>query len=166
MFIFSIFFLLYNLFDNCNGFIKFHQINIKTHKINSITMLNDFNLDNYNIDIIQKNKNYFSKENVADLISEINNNKLSKIFISKDYNEIIGIKITNSDSIFNKFYLIHSNSIELPTILNKAYEHHIPTNFIDLNPSLFSFSRIQKSLEIILNISGYLIPIIFLTFLY
>jgi len=161
MFKFSIFFLLYNLFDNCNGFILNNQLNINKQKNNNLLMLNNYNLDSYNIDIIQKNKNNFFTENVADLISEINDNKLSKIFISKDYSEIIGVKITNSDSIFNKFYLTHSNSIEIPTILNKAYEHHIPTDFIDLNPSLFSLSGIQNALVTIFNISGYLIPIIF-----
>ena len=163
---FSIIFLLYNLFNKCNSFILNHKLNIKKQKINYLLMINDYSTDSYNIDIIQKYNKFFVEDNVGELITKINEDKLSKLFISKDYSEIIGIKLTTSDDIYSKFYLTHSNSIELPGILNKAYEHHIPTNFIDINPSLFSLSGIQNALSIIFNISGYLIPIFFFILLF
>ena len=185
IFIFDLF-IFSNLFGISSGVLNTNRNTIRNTnrntnrntKINknkippfSVFTLNDFNADSYNadsynIEIIHKYKNFFIKENVNNLISEINSEKLSNIFISKDYKEIISLEVTKSDNIYNNFHLVETNSIEIPTILNKAYEHHISTSFIDLNPASSTIDSIQKILNIFFGITSYIIPIFFLFILF
>jgi ATP-dependent metalloprotease FtsH len=132
-------------------------------------MLNDDNLNQNTISFIQKYKTYFNKENVLDVVQDIQNEKLSDLFISKDYKELVSIDknyIDNIDTIgngiYDKFHLSQINSIEVPSILNNAYDHKIPTHFIDFSSYSFVNNQIQNFLNIIINISNFAIPIFFL----
>jgi cell division protease FtsH len=151
--------ILYNLFTQCNCF---YVTNTRKIQFNRIYTTSNYNIESYNIETIQKYNNFFVKENMNEFINEINNNKLSNIFISKDYSKLVGVKLTTSDSIIDNFYLTQSNSIEIPAILNKAYEHNIPANFIDFNPSSATFDSIKQVLDIIGGIASYAIPIFFI----
>jgi len=159
MFNYCIIVILYNLFTQCNCF---YVTNTRKIQFNRIYTTSNYNIESYNIETIQKYNNFFVKENMNEFINEINNNKLSNIFISKDYSKLVGVKLTTSDSIIDNFYLTQSNSIEIPAILNKAYEHNIPANFIDFNPSSATFDSIKQVLDIIGGIASYAIPIFFI----
>jgi ATP-dependent metalloprotease FtsH len=132
-------------------------------------MLNDDNINQNTISFIQKYKTYFNKENVLDVVQDIQNEKLSDLFISKDYKELVSIDknyIGNIDTIgngiYDKFHLSQINSIEVPSILNNAYDHKIPTHFIDFSSYSVVNNQIQNFLNIIINISNFAIPIFFL----
>lgn len=146
---------------------------IKYKKSNHcISMVNDYNSDidsdSYNIEMIQQYKNFFTKENVNQLIQEIHDHKLSKLFISKDYSQVIGVQqsssLTEDNTMYDKFHLTQVNVIEVPTILNQAYENNIPTNFIDFNHYSTSLVFIQNILNIVFSLAGYAVPI-FIMFL-
>ena len=162
--IFYLCFLLHKLFTVSNGFTS-----IKNKKYLRLYMLNDDNLNQNTISFIQKYKTYFNKENVLDVVQDIQNEKLSDLFISKDYKELVSIDknyIDNIDTIgngiYDKFHLSQINSIEVPSILNNAYDHKIPTHFIDFSSYSFVNNQIQNFLNIIINISNFAIPIFFL----
>jgi cell division protease FtsH len=114
------------------------------------------------INLIQKNNNFFYKENVIDLINNINSNKISEIFISKDYKELIGVDNLISTNIYDKFHLTQVAPVEIQYILNKGYDHNIPIYFIDFYSKSNVISVIENTLGTIFNISSFLVPLFFI----
>jgi len=119
-------------------------------------------LNNDYVDLIHKYKSFFYKENVIDLINEINSDKISEMFISKDYTELVGVDKFISSNINDKFHLTQVSPVEIQYILNKAYDHSIPIYFIDFYSSSNVISIIQNTLGTIFNISSFLVPLFFI----
>jgi ATP-dependent Zn protease len=117
--------------------------------------------DDY-IDLIHKYKEFFVKENVIDLIKDIDSDKILEIFISKDYTELIGVDKFISNSIYEKFHLTQVAPVEIQYILNKGYDHNIPISFIDFYSKSNTLSLIQNTISTIFNISGFLVPLFFI----
>lgn len=143
---------------NSNGFI----IKPAYSKLNTFQKRNMLN-DDY-INLIQKYREFFVKENVIDLIQDIDTDKISEIFISKDYTQLVGVDNFISNNIYDKFHLTQVVPVEIQYILNKGYDHNIPIYFIDFYSKSNVLSFIQSTIGAIFNISGFLVPVIF-TFL-
>lgn len=103
--------------------------------------------------IIQRYNGKFIKENSVDLVKNINAEKVSQIYISNDYNQAVEIDVADN------FHVVKTNPIEITNLISNAYGHHIPINFIDFHPFYTNF---QHVLSDILNVSGYLVPLVFL----
>ena len=151
-----ILFFLYNFIHNSEGFI-IKNIYSNRNRLQKLNMLNE----EY-INLIQKNNNFFYKENVIDLINNINSNKISEIFISKDYKELIGVDNLISTNIYDKFHLTQVAPVEIQYILNKGYDHNIPIYFIDFYSKSNVISVIENTLGTIFNISSFLVPLFFI----
>ena len=160
MFKYFAFFLFSTSLRKCNSFL-IKQTNTKKPRFNRISMFNQYEIEN-NIEIVQKYKEFFVKENVVELLNEINDEKVSTLFISKDYTKVVSLVVKPGGSLYDTFHSIQTNAIEIPTILNKAYEHNIDTNFIEFNPSSATFATIQSVINIIFSVAGYAFPIFFL----
>jgi cell division protease FtsH len=117
--------------------------------------------DDY-INLIQKNKDFFYKENVIDLINNINSDKISEMFISKDYTQIIGVDSFISNNIYEKFHLTQVAPVEIQYILNKGYDHDIPIHFIDFYSKSSALLLIQNTIGAIFTIFGYVVPLFFI----
>jgi cell division protease FtsH len=117
--------------------------------------------DDY-INVIQKYREFFVKENVIDLIKDIDSDKISEIFISKDYTQLIGVDNFITNSIYDKFHLTQVAPVEIQYILNKGYDHNIPIYFIDFYSKSNVLSLIQNTLGAIFNISSFLVPLFFI----
>jgi cell division protease FtsH len=122
-------------------------------------------LNNDYIDLIQKYNGFFNKENVIDLINDINSDKISEIFISKDYTQLVGVDNIITNSINDKFHLTQVAPIEIQYILNKGYDHNIPIYFIDFYSKSNILSLIQNSLGFISSIAGFIVPLFFIILL-
>ena len=122
-------------------------------------------LNNDYVDLIQKHNLFFNKENVIDLINDINSDKISEIFISKDNTQLISVDNFITTNIYDKFHLSQVAPIEIQYILNKGYDHNIPIYFIDFYSKSTVLSLIQTGLEIIFNVTGFLVPLFFITLL-
>lgn len=160
MFKYFAFFLFSASLRRCNSFLIKHT-NTKKPRLNRISMLNQYEIDS-NIEIVQKYKEFFVKDNVNNLLHEINDEKVSSLFISKDYTKVVSLVVKPGGSLYDTFHSIQTNAIEIPSILNKAYEHNIDANFIDFNPSSATFATIQSVINIIFSVAGYAFPIFFL----
>ena len=156
MYISIFIFCLYNLIHNSNGF----TIKTSYTKLNTFQKRNMFN-DDY-INVIQKYREFFVKENVIDLIKDIDSDKISEIFISKDYTQLIGVDNFITNSIYDKFHLTQVAPVEIQYILNKGYDHNIPIYFIDFYSKSNVLSLIQNTLGAIFNISSFLVPLFFI----
>ena len=165
MYIYVFVFCLYNLLQSCDSLI----IKNAYQKCNTFQPRTTFQprkmLNNDYIDLIQKYNGFFNKENVIDLINDINSDKISEIFISKDNTQLVGVDNIITNSINDKFHLAQVAPIEIQYILNKGYDHNIPIYFIDFYSKSTFISLIQTGLEIIFNVSGFLVPLFFIILL-
>ena len=119
-----------------------------------------YNLYN-DLNLIHKYNMFFPKENYNNLIQDILNNKVTKIYIDKKFNQVISVdNIPNVDNLKEHFHYTDVNPILIPNILDKSSENGIPINFLDFTPSIIS--NIQHLANDILVLAGYSITILFI----
>ena len=107
---------------------------------------------------IQKYKSFFPKETINQLFEEIDTNKITKIFIDKDYKQLISSKDALDPDILPSYHLIKVDPLIVPQIVSKAVEHHIDTSFIDfVGQSIFT--DLQNVFGFGLQSLNYVIPL-------
>ena len=128
-------------------------------------------MSNNDVSIIQKYKSFFDKESVSNLFQDITDHKLEKLFINKDYREIISVISDKSNTNFNvdadttvdmytKYHMTIVDPVFVPKIIDKAIEYHVDTNMIDLTP--VSFFSIQNIAAFIGAASNFVFPLFIL----
>ena len=122
--------------------------------INEKENLNDLQL-------IHKYKFYFTKENYNDLMQDLLNNKLSKIFVDKKYNQLVSIdNLPKDDLLYNHYHVSDIDPIVVPNLVEKSGELHVPLYFVNFTPQ--NIVNIQNLAGEILTLSSYALPILFL----
>lgn len=160
--------LLFTMLFNFVDSFKIKQTN--THKraikqtfIKSTT--NDFNTD---LNIVHKFRGFFDKDSYNDVINDILNKKISKIFVDTNYKQLVSIdnlpnsydiEIPQEDIIYNHYHLVDINPIVLPNLIEKTSELHIPVYFVNFTPELFA--NLQNVLNEIFVIGSYALPVLF-----
>lgn len=110
---------------------------------------------------IQKYKGFFPKESVNQLFEELTNEKVSKIFIGKDYKQIVSLTKLPELDLYSDYHLTNVDPIIVPKIVEKAVENHIDTSFIDFT-SASVFTDIQNIFGFGFQLLNYVIPLFFL----
>jgi cell division protease FtsH len=131
------------------------------HKKINVKLMDNNNFDfNNDLNLLHKYKMFFPKENYNDVIQDILNNKISKIYIDKKYNEMISVdNLPNIDNLKEHFHYTNINPIVIPNIIEKTSEHNIPINFVDFTPT--TILNIQQLANDIISIVSYAFPILF-----
>jgi len=138
-----------NLMNNAFG-------NIYNSK-NRITMIGDNNYFN-DLNLIQNSKYYFTKENYNDVMEELFNNKLSKIFIDNKLNQLVTVdNLPKDDLIYNHYHLADINPIVIPNIIEKSSNHLVSTYFVNFTPQ--SIINIQNLAGELLTLASYVLPV-------
>ena len=103
-----------------------------------------------NSNFIYKYKNYFKSDNYNNLINNIIEHKVSKVYIDKQFNELITVdsdtetvtdtkkSYTNElDVIYNydHYHIANINPILVPNIIDKSSESNTPVIISDLRPN-------------------------------
>jgi cell division protease FtsH len=132
-----------------------------TSKITNFNIHNNLRMDNYyqDVDLIHKYKFFFQQNNnYNEIIKDIVEKHISKIYINTDYRELVSIdNIDTSNMPYNNFHLTNINPIMIPKIIDKATESNVPIYFAD-----FSYGFITNLLNLLYNfvsIVGYSIPL-------
>jgi len=132
-----------------------------TSKITNFNIHNNLRMDNYyqDVDLIHKYKFFFQQNNnYNEIIKNIVEKHISKIYINTDYRELVSIdNIDTSNMPYNNFHLTNINPIMIPKIIDKATESNVPIYFAD-----FSYGFITNLLNLLYNfvsIVGYSIPL-------
>ena len=116
------------------------------------------------MNLIHKFKYYFQQENYNDLIQNIVDNKISKIFVDKSYKELVVVdtipQISNIDNAFNKYHLVNVDPIVLPNLIQKSSETHTPIYFVNFASE--SFTNLQNIFNELFTVASYGIPILIL----
>lgn len=160
MYIKHILFVLFLSNTNCFNILPKRQ---KTRKYNVLN--EDYEND---VNIIHNFKYYFQPENYNDIIKNLYDNKISKIFIDKNYKELIVVdNLQKTDYVkeaYSNYHIANIEPIVVPNLIQKSSETHIPIYFINFNSELFL--NVQNIFNQILNVASFCIPIfILLTFL-
>jgi cell division protease FtsH len=146
------------LFSCVNGL---KQINPKILLKNTqLKSLNDDYLQDLNL--VHKFKNYFDKENYNDIIDDLINKKIAKIYINNDYKQLVAVDdLPNNDGlIYNHYHLSDINPIVLPNLVQKATDLHVPLHFVSFTPE--NIINIQNILNELFVIASYGIPLLFI----
>jgi cell division protease FtsH len=113
------------------------------------------------LQLIQNSKFYFTKENYNDVIEDLLNNKLSKIYIDNKYNQLVTVdNLPKTDILYNHYHLSDINEAIVPNLIQKTSESHIPLYFVNFIPQ--TITNIQNLAGEILSFASYALPILFL----
>jgi cell division protease FtsH len=144
-----------------NGFqILKNKASICKHK-SSISMIINEKENLNDLQLIHKYKFYFTKENYNDLMQDLLNNKLSKIFVDKKYNQLVSIdNLPKDDLLYNHYHVSDIDPIVVPNLVEKSGELHVPLYFVNFTPQ--NIVNIQNLAGEILTLASYALPILFL----
>jgi len=112
------------------------------------------------INLIQNYKLYFLKENYNDVIEDLLNNKLSKVFIDNKYNQLVSVdNLPKDDLLYNHYHLVDINSALVPNLVQKTAEMHVPLYFANFVPQ--TITNVQNMASEFLTLTTYALPIFF-----
>jgi cell division protease FtsH len=123
-------------------------------------ILNEKDFSN-ELKLIQNYKFYFTKENYNDVIEDLLNNKLSKIYVDNKYNQVVTVdNLPQTDILYNHYHLSDINTAVVPNLIQKTSESHVPIYFVNFIPQ--SITNIQNLSGELLTLASYALPIFFL----
>jgi len=150
------FFLFIFLINNTTAFSRntFYRSFMKMSNTNMIDNLN----------MLQNYKNLLAKDNYNNIIQNVLDNKVDKLFINNDYREIVSVdNLPNSDLIY---HIAPINPAVVPNLIEKTSEAHVPIYFVDFDTNVFGIQNIENVIGMIFNftISSFFL-IMFLSFI-
>jgi len=130
------------------------------HKYFVSMVTNDYDFSK-ELQLIQKYKFYFTKENYNDVMEDLLNNKLSKIYVDNKYNQVVSVdNLLKDDILYNHYHISDINQAVIPNLIQKTSEMHVPLYFANFIPQ--GIINVQNLASEILNIASYGLPILFL----
>ena len=114
---------------------------------------------NYNVDwtIVHKYKNMLNKDSYNNIIQNIMDNKVDKVFINNNYKEIISVdNLPQNDFMYDHYHVATINPVVLPNLVEKTSEAHVPIFFTDFDSNFFS---IENLLSLSTSFLGLVVPL-------
>lgn len=148
----SLFFIqiILSKMDNCANAFFLHKKYFTMAK--TMTMSNN----NMDLDIVHKYKDILPKDSYNNIIHNVLDNKVSKIFINNNYRDIISVdNLPQTDIIYNHYHIASINPIVLPNLVEKTSEARVPIYFTDFNSGIFNF---ENMFNIVSSFAGFIIP--------
>ena len=151
-------FLSVMLFLNrINGF-QFVTHKKVSHKMNMLVNDKEYLQD---LELVQKYKYYFPKENYNDIVQDLLNNKLSKIYVDNKYTQMVSVdNLPQNDIIYNHYHLTDVNPIVIPNLVEKAGDLHVPLHFVSFVPQ--NIVNIQNLASEFFTLASTALPVFFL----
>lgn len=125
--------------------------------LNRIQMLETNQED---LEIIYKSKPFFFKEDYSQLVKDIADNHVSKIFVDSNYKELVSIDSLHTDSIASQYHLTDVNPILINKVVDLSEKAGVPLYFVDFTPP--SMLQVQHLISDIFGAVGFIIPVLIL----
>jgi len=167
----SIYFVLIMLYTISTSVKSLRNINsikfFKNIKTKNLKLKNSINNYNDELNLLQNYKYYFQKENYNDIMKNVLDNKVSRIFIDSNYKELVSVdnlpdNLPNDD-IYSHYHLADINPIVIPNLISKTTETHIPIYFVNFTSE--NIIGIQNFIFNLFGVMSNLFPF-FLLFLF
>lgn len=162
MFLKSCWFILFFM-NSINGFQQVTNKNSIARRIGNLRMIlndKDFSFSK-ELQFIQNSKFLFTEENYNDVIEDLLNKKISRIFIDNKYNQLVTVdNLPNDDYTYYHYQLSNINQAVVPNLIEKTSEMHVPIYFASFIPE--GITNIQTLAGEVLNLVSYGLPILLL----
>ena len=136
-----------------------NKINNKGIRKNLIQM--DLNTDYFtDLNLIHNYKFNFEKENYNNIIDNLINNKISRLYINTNYKQVVSVDNVHDFMVYKHYHISNIEPIVLPNLIEKTAELHVPLYFVNFTPE--NIVNFQNIFSEILNIASYSLPILFL----
>ena len=114
------------------------------------------------LNLLHKFKGYFEKENYNDVVNDLIDKKVAKIYVNTDYKQLVAVDNLPTDDgfLYNHYHLSDINPIVVPNLVEKTSDLHVPLHFVSFTPeSIINFQNILNELFVI---GSYAIPTLFI----
>jgi cell division protease FtsH len=149
--------------NSINGFQQVTNKNSIARRIGNLRMIlndKDFSFSK-ELQFIQNSKFLFTEENYNDVIEDLLNKKISRIFIDNKYNQLVTVdNLPNDDYTYYHYQLSNINQAVVPNLIEKTSEMHVPIYFASFIPE--GITNIQTLAGEVLNLVSYGLPILLL----
>uniref|UniRef100_A0A6C0EDW1 AAA+ ATPase domain-containing protein n=1 Tax=viral metagenome TaxID=1070528 RepID=A0A6C0EDW1_9ZZZZ len=147
-----------------------HSISYSVSKTKTVFMSNE------NIDFLTKYKYYFKKDNYNNVINDIIDHKVSKIYLDKKMNEIITLDNEGDDDIekdivsnsnydynynYDHYHIASVNPVLIPNVIEKSSETRTPIIIADLRPGFIV--NTENGFNFISNSVSFIIPFLLIS---
>jgi len=164
--------MLFSNFHILFGFNNIIKRSISYSSTNTRTMF----MVNDNVEFITKYKYYFKKDNYNNIINDIIDHKVSKIYVDKKMNEIvtvdneIGSDIENDvvsqdnpDTFYDyiHYHIASVNPVLIPNVIEKSSETRTPIIITDLRPGFVV--NTENGFNFVSNSISFIIPFLLLS---
>lgn len=129
-------------------------------KVITMALNKDFSQD---VELVQKFKSFFLKENYNDLVDDLVHNKISRIYVDNKYTELVSVdNLPKEDgySMYNHYHLIDINQFMISNLVDKTSEAHVPVYYVSFIPQ--NIINLQNLANEVLTLISYAFPILFL----
>ena len=129
----------------------------KSIKTKTILKLNG----NEDVELWREYKNFLPKEDYNDVLRDITDGKLSKIFIDTSYKEVVTVLNDNTDTNYvDHYHASNINPAVIPNLIEKASNMGVSVYFENFTPE--NIAKVQETINYIFTFTSYLVPILLL----
>lgn len=112
---------------------------------------------NNDYDMIHKYRSFLPKDSYNNIIQNVLDKKIDKIYIDNNYKEMISVdNLPQTDIVYNHYHYASINQMVLPNLIDKTSEAHIPIYFTDFDSN---FVYLQNIISNISGFFGFIIPL-------
>jgi len=164
--------MLFTNFHILFGFNNVHKYSISYSSPNTRTMF----MVNDNVEFITKYKYFFKKDNYNNIINDIIDHKVSKIYVDKKMNEIVTVdneiggdiendlvSQDNPDTFYDyiHYHIASVNPVLIPNVIEKSSETRTPIIITDLRPGFVV--NTENGFNFVSNSISFIIPFLLLS---
>jgi cell division protease FtsH len=129
----------------------------KSIKTKTILKLNG----NEDVGLWKEYKNFLPKEDYNDVLRDITDGKLSKIFIDTNYKQVVTVVNDNTDTNYlDHYHTSNINPAVIPNLIEKASNMGVSVYFENFTPE--NIAKVQETINYIFTFTSYLVPILLL----
>ena len=127
-----------------------------------------------NLNFLSKYKYYFKKDNYNDMINNIIDHKVSKVYVDQKINEVITLDnnaVNNAETDiendvnnkynYNNYHITTINPLLIPNVIDKSSETHTPVIITDLRPNYII--TLDNGFNLFFGAISYILPLIALS---
>lgn len=116
---------------------------------------------NEDVELWKEYKNFLPKEDYNDVLRDITDGKLSKIFIDTNYKQVVTVLNDNTDTNYlDHYHASNINPAVIPNLIEKASNMGVSVYFENFTPE--NIAKVQETINYIFTFTSYLVPILLL----
>jgi cell division protease FtsH len=115
-----------------------------------------------NLNVIHQFKHFFKVESYNEMINDLDDQKISRIFVDNNYKQLIAVdnNNVNPNALYEHYSVIDINQFVLPNLVEKTSDYHLPIYFVNFVSD--NMINIQKLIGDLFTVGSYVVTTLFL----